>query len=351
LEELLLKDNENMPFLDDGPLTPAEPQGFSPQEMVRCDVCLRANPPTRAICLYCAEVLPAGKRLADPRAINLKPLEDSVPGYNCILIPDDVDKQEARKSSEAAQVLKLDGAHFERIVSAHLPFPVTRTATREEAELVTGGLGALGFNLIVVSDAELGFTEANVIQIRAADITDAAIVLKQMGGERGIVIPWDELELIVSGRLMTKRVEATEQKGKRGQKEIVEAREFFVDDLVMDLYSRTRTESFRVVSQKFDFSGLSNRSLLAAENFFLLLNFICSKSSETRHDSSYLSLRQLLDVTWPSGQHTASAGWRRERPGKYSVEAVTESSNLNQFTRYSRLSYLLSQRSIFKGGV
>ncbi|HEX4898892.1 MAG TPA: hypothetical protein VFV61_00070, partial [Pyrinomonadaceae bacterium] len=79
-------------------------------------------------------------------------------------------------------------------------------------------------------------------------------------------------------------------------------------------------------------------------NFASLLNLICTRSPAARHDDSYLSLRQTLDVIWPSGQRTASGGWRRERPGKYSIEAVTESSNVNQFTRYSRLRSFLLKR-------
>ncbi len=85
-------------------------------------------------------------------------------------------------------------------------------------------------------------------------------------------------------------------------------------------------------------------ALVAAENFVSLLNLIATRSLAARHDDSYLSVRQTLDATWPSGQRTGSGGWRRERPGKYSIEAVTESTNLNQFTRYSRLRCFLLKR-------
>ena len=46
-----------------------------------------------------------------------------------------------------------------------------------------------------------------------------------------------------------------------------------------------------------------------------------------------------------SERHTGSRGLRRERPGKYNIEAVTQTSNENQYTRYSRLRRLLSQRA------
>jgi len=62
LEEWLPKDNENIPFFGDERLMPSEPQGFAPDQMVRCEECLRANLPTRPSRLYCAAPLPVSKK-------------------------------------------------------------------------------------------------------------------------------------------------------------------------------------------------------------------------------------------------------------------------------------------------
>lgn len=336
VEGLSLKDNESMPFLDDDPLVPSEPQGFAHDEMVRCDVCLRANPPTRANCLYCAAALATGRRAAEARAITLKPVDDSVLGYNCLLFPTSPDNYAADKLQTAAQLLKLSAAELQRITVATVPLPLARTETREEAELITRKLKDLGFSTTVVSDAELGLSSP-VVQIRGAKFNNAGIALKQIGGDAGTEIFWSQIVLIVSARLITKRVESAEQKGKRGEKEITEAREFFADEPVMDLYADGHSECFRITANNFDYSPLPQRAFVAAENFASLLNLICSNAPAARHDDSYLSVRQALDGAWPSGQRTGSGGWRRERPGKYSIEAVMESSNVNQFTRYSRL--------------
>ncbi len=343
VEELSLKDNENMPFLDDEPLTPGEPQGFAHDEMVRCDVCLRANPPTRTNCLYCAAALTTDRKAVDPRAIALKPVDDSVLGYNCILFPISANEYSAEKLQTAAQLLKLSAAELQRIIGAPVPLPLVRIETREEADLITRKLMELGLSTTVVSDFELGFSSP-VVQIRAAKFTDSGITLKQIGGDAGTEIFWSQIALIVSGRFITRRVESAEQKGKRGEKEITEAREFFADEPVMDLYANERSECFRITANSFDYSPLPQRGFVAGENFASLLNFIRTSSETARHDDSYLSLRQALDGAWPSGQRTASGGWRRERPGKYSIEAVMESSNVNQFTRYSRLRSLLLKR-------
>lgn len=343
VEELLPKDNENMPFLDEEPLAPSEPQGFGHDEMVRCDVCLRANPPTRANCLYCAAALPTGKKAVDQRAITLKPVDDSVLGYNCILFPTSANNSGADKLPTAAQLLKLGAAELQHIIAAPGPLPLARTETREEAELITSKLSDFGLSTRVVSDFELGLS-APVVQIRAAKLTDAGISLKQIGGDVGTEVSWSQIALIVSGRIITRRVESAEQKGKRGENEITEAREFFADEPVMDLYAGDRSECFRITANNFDYSPLSQRGFVAAENFASLLKLIRTSSTTARHDDSYLSVRQALDHAWPSAQRTGSGGWRRERPGKYSIEAVMESSNVNQFTRYSRLRCFLMKR-------
>ena len=79
------KDNENIPFL--GPVEPSEPQGFSADQMIRCEECLRANPPTRASCLYCAAPLPLTETSARLIKPVLRPPEKHQSGYNNILLP------------------------------------------------------------------------------------------------------------------------------------------------------------------------------------------------------------------------------------------------------------------------
>lgn len=338
------KDNESISILDDNPLA-AEPQGFSPEQMVRCEECLRANPPTRASCLYCAAALPAGKNVADLRTPLLRPIEDTAQGYNTILMPKLPNDFAADRLEEAAVFLKLSQPELSRIVAAGMPLPLARTATSEEAGMVGRRLESLGIDAILVSDVELGLRESAAIHIRAAGVSESGLTLKQIGGNEGIQFSWTQIVLLVSGRLVTKKVESAERKGRRGETEIVEATEFFADELVMDVYIEDRSESFRIAANNFDFSCLPGKTVVAAENFWSLLNLIRKQAPGAEYDDFYLSGRQALDPIWPSGQRTGSRGWRRDRPGKYSIEAVTESSNENQFTRYSRLRHLLLKQA------
>ena len=339
----MLKDNEKIPFLDDVPLAPSEPQGFSHDQMVRCESCLRANPPTRVTCLYCAAALPASENTVVARTLNLRPIESSALGYSNILLPKPLSQLESEAFEAAAGFLKLSSTDLRRIIDANLPLPLARTATREEADLVTKRLADFGFDVFVVSDSELELDEPSSY-VRAAEISEDCLKLKQSGGGESFQVSWDQIELLVTGRLITKKVESAERKGRRGESEIVEATEFFADELVLDLYVGPKKGNFRLTSHNFDFSCLSQRSVVAAENFPALVSLLRSNSPKADYDDLYPSVRQALDPIWTFAQHTGSRGWRRERPGKYSIEAVTESSNENQFTRYSRLRRFLRRR-------
>ena len=59
--------------LDDSELLSLEtgadsrPRSFAPAEMITCDSCLRANPPTRQTCLYCGDRLLATEPIEAPQ--------------------------------------------------------------------------------------------------------------------------------------------------------------------------------------------------------------------------------------------------------------------------------------------
>ena len=60
------------------------------------------------------------------------------------------------------------------------------------------------------------------------------------------------------------------------------------------------------------------------------------------YDDSFNSVRKALEPVWPAEQQNESSGWRRERPGKYSIGSATELNKRNaDFSRYSRLRYHL----------
>ena len=332
------KDNENIPFL--GPIEPSEPQGFSAEQMIRCEECLRANPPTRVSCLYCVAPLPVTEAAARLRKPVLRPPEKHQLGYNNILLPlDQVAPEDV--IGEVAKLLKLSAENVRELMSQSVPMPVARTASREEAELVSVRLRDLGLDCLVLSDEELG-SDNVVKRVRSMTFDDECMMIYQPGAAEMTEAAWADIVLIVPGRLVETRLEIKERKTGKTENEILDTSEFFRDETVIDFYTASHSSTWRVSAAGFDFSCLGReKALVTNENIGKLQRLIVSKAVNAQVDDSYARMRSLLELAWGTQQETQSSGWRRERPGKLSVGMTTVRSNESQFTRYSRLRYLL----------
>ena len=326
------KDNENIPFL--GPVEPSEPLGFPAEQMIRCEECLRANPPTRVSCLYCVAPLPVTESSARLRKPVLRQPEKHQLGYNNILLP--VEGVGTEIVADAATLVKLPAENVQQLMSQNVPMPVARTVSREEAELVTLRLNDLGLRCMTVSDEELG-SSSSVKRVRAMSFDDERVVIYHSGTEETSVM-WSDVILILTARLIETRLEIKERMTRKKENEILETNEFFRDEAVIDFYSKTHSFTWRVGATGFDFSCLgSEKALVANENISRLERFIVAKAVNAKLDDSYQRVRNLLELAWSTQPETQSSGWRRERPGKLSVGVATTKSNETQFTRYSRL--------------
>ena len=334
------KDNENIPFL--GPVEPSEPLGFSAEQMIRCEECLRANPPTRVTCLYCVAPLPLTESSARLRKPILRPPEKHQPGYNNILLPQD-QAVATEVVTEAAALLKLTPENLQEILSQGIPLPVARTASREEAELVFDRLRGLGLQSMTLSDDELGLSNV-VKRVRSMSFDDTYVTIHQA---EDIEVSWTDIVLIIPARLFETRFEIKERMTRKRENDILDTTEFFRDEAVIDFYTATHSSTWRVNANGFDFSCLGKeKSLIANENIGTLRQLMISNAVNARVDDSYKRVRNLLELVWSTQPEIQSSGWRRERPGKLSVGTATIKSNENQFARYSRLRYYLSVRTV-----
>ena len=334
------KDNENITFLV--PVGPSEPQGFSAEQMIRCEECLRANPPTRVSCLYCAAPLPLTETSARLIKPVLRPPEKHQLGYNNILLPHD---QVAADSviAGAAALLKLSEENVREVMSQSVPLPVARTASREESELVTERLRDLGLQCLTVSDADLdlSFSENPVRRVRSMMFDDVSLTIQQSGAAKQI--KWSDIVLILEGRLFETRLEITERMTRKTENEILDTSEFSRDEYVIDFYTSAHSSTWRIGANGFDFSCLGReKALVVNENMGKLRALMIEKSANAQVDDSYARVRNLLELAWTTQPETQSSGWRRERPGKLSIGVSTIRSNESQFTRYSLLRYYLS---------
>jgi hypothetical protein len=336
LEDLLPKDNENIPFL--GPVEPSEPLGFAAEQMIRCEECLRANPPTRVSCLYCVAPLPLTESSARLRKPVLRQPEKHQLGYSNILLP--VQNEVATEViSDVAALLKLSSENVKQLLSQSVPMPVARTASREESELVTLRLRDLGLSCVTVSDEELGLTSSDIVlkRVRAISFADENLQLFHSGTEE-TKVSWSDVILILPARLVETRLEIKERMTRKSENEVLDTSEFFRDEAVIDFYTTMDSFTWRVNATGFDFSCLgSEKALVANENIGRLQRLIVAKAVNARFDDSYSRVRNLLELAWSTQAEMQSSGWRRERPGKLSVGMATTKSNESQFTRYSRL--------------
>jgi hypothetical protein len=344
LEELLPKDNENIPLPDFGPLTPSEPPGFAPDELVRCPKCNRTNAPTRVTCIYCGTPFAFDEKIASQQRPTLRPLEKWEQGYSNILVPTVSERPDSARVEEIAGLLKLSASDLDKILENTLPLPLARAATLDEARLIEKRLGDFGLSSQIVSDEELRIEQAPPQRIRAAVFEEQALIAFPMGGAEGIRIEWSDVTLLVQGRLFRRSVEVTERKS-AGQNDLLSASETFADESLLDVYGKTVEGSLRIAANSFDFSCLKERKALIVKlNFASLVETFRERAANALFNDSYISVRQLLEPAWPSETQTESRGWRRERPGKVTVGAVTETSNETQFTRYSRLKHHLARQ-------
>jgi hypothetical protein len=346
LEDLLPKDNENVPL----PEWATEPDAaasapFAPDQMVRCDKCLRANPPTRVNCLYCGAILPHDEATATLQQPALRRLEKWERGYNNILLQAPANLTDAGLA-EAATLLRLTHEDLKSILATAMPLPLARASSRAEALLVQDRLRDLGINSDIMPDTDAGTDVAEVVRVRSADINDDGIEVYQTPETPFIQLPWADFVLVVSGRLITRRVELVEKKAKRAENSILDMNEFVTDEIVVDMYLREQAVPYRVAANNFDFSCLgANKGLIVADNIAKLIRLILEKAPQVIYDDSFNSVRKILELVWPSEQEHQSSGWRRERPGKVSLGSATELSNQKQFLWYSRLRNFLQTRT------
>jgi hypothetical protein len=340
---LLLKDNETVPLSDWTTEQQSEPAiaPFPADQMVRCETCLRANAPTRLNCLYCGAGLPQTEKTRELQKPLLRPLEKWEQGYNNILTTAASDlKPETLEA--AADILRLPADELRNLLASAIPLPLARPATFNEAQLIERRLQDLGINSCIMPDAELSLDAMPLRKIRALEFDETGIFAYQSPETEAIQIDWKDIALIVSGRLLFKRVELTEQTGARVDT-IVDASEFTTDETVFDFYTREATASYRVAANSFDFSCLgSAKGLLSSANLSTLIERLRLRGGTVVYDDGFNRVRRLLEIVWPAEQQNESSGWHRHRPGKYSVGTVTGVNNETQFLRYSRLRYWLS---------
>jgi len=332
-----LTDDDKAPSLDLDAVPDARPHSFALAEMITCEQCLRANPPTRSKCLYCGVGLPASSDQG--AAAEDKERTDgstkAVEGCYIVLVPGQTNAVAESSLAETSSLLNLGTTEVQRVVGSDRPVPLVLVATTEQATMLAEKLRTLGIAVDTVRGDTLSL-DLPARKIRALDFSDEGLTATSINGG-ATSAGWDDLILLVTGHLVVNRLEVEERR-RRGRSQPLDTRELFSDEPVVDLYTRTDEVGWRIASSNFDFSCLEDRKAMTAfENLTTLISLLRERATDVEVDDSYRSLRALLANIWPLAPETKKGGWRRTGAGKVDVATVTTTGNEAQFNCYSRL--------------
>jgi hypothetical protein len=269
-------------------------------------------------------------------------------GYYLVLAPTPNNDLAEASVAEAASWLRLKVPELNRILGIGQPVPLGLVATPEEAALIGEKLRPLGIESVTVAHGDLRLGVA-AKKIRALEVSDDSLTAIPTSGIDRVTARWDEVTLLVVGRLVLNRHE-TEERKRRGRKQLVDSRHLSTDEAVLDLYTRSCDVNWRISASNFDFSCLgSAKAITTFENFAALISLLRERAADAHFDDSYTLARPALASVWPVEQQTRKGEWRRSGAGKVEVATVTTTDNEGQFRRYSRLRRYLKSLE-FEGG-
>ena len=317
-------------------------KSFAPDELLTCDVCLRANPPTRAACIYCAAPLTSGAAIVSKE--NEAETQTTAVSTVCYVVvePRALSLVDENLFDQLAKTIQLKGSDLKAALTSHAPLLVA--GTHEKANKTVNDLREIGIDGLLVTEADLQLSVGNRT-IRALELTDGGLTGLPVSSAARLPARWDELTLVVIGRLQTHRSEVEERRRRGGLKPI-DRREVADDESVLDLYVKSSDAGWRISANNFDFSCLGDRKTLTTfDNFRALVNLL-SERVGLAVDDSYLRMRPLLADVWPLRKQTRKGAWRRSGAGKYDMSTVTTTDNEMQFNNYSRLLWFLKTKSL-----
>ena len=318
----------------------ARPRTFAEDEMVLCEDCLRANPPTRANCLYCGAQL-AVKTPGSAPTVDASPVPVAAEtGFYVVARANELDESACESVAAKLQTKPVDVLAAIK-GGASLPL---RLSSRAEAQALIEELKSLGVDATVVGAEDPGFA-ATPKKIRALEFSDSGIAGVTVSSGERLEETWDGLVLIVTGRLQSTNVEDVVRR-KRGGQRPLERRELMNDETICDLHCRTSPDSWRIIAGSFDFSCLgSQKRITTFENFRSLIDLLRERAPNVVVDDSFHAARAFLANLWPLETNTRNGGWRRSGAGKVDMSTVTTTDNETQFNNYSRLLRALRMRA------
>ncbi len=309
------------------------------QDVTNCPRCQRRTPAARGDCIYCGEQLPFASLQSAPTQRNI---DAAVHAFNTVLEPFPGRVNEGVITA-LASALQLELSETQTLINVGKPVPLARSQTRPEAEMISALVRTCGLRAAVIPDEELQL-DRELLRARRIAVSDDELRIHLSGGE--LTLLRAEIRLLVLGELRNVRVDYTEGIGGRGGQSgnVLDLSEYRSDETLLDVYSASLDQSFRIKCDAFDYSGLvSPLSFRSEVNFRAGLVTLRAALPHAKVDDDFAKMRRLLGRAWPARSRNESRGLKRTG---ITFRAVTQASvvsdNRDQFDRYSRLMFLSS---------
>lgn len=309
---------------------------FRSDEMLLCKKCGRKSPPNRAKCFYCAENFDRSEIQTDFVKPNLRKLESWENGFNLIYLSNrrELDETELR---EISSVLSLEKDFLNKLVEIKEPLPIFRLESNREAGIIRENLLTKNFETSIISDEILDLKNPQK-RLRKIEFEDEKLKLTLFNTAEIIDISREDLSLIISGSIYQKKTETVEKRVKSKETKTLSIDETAKDEKIIDIYTRYEKIGYRILTSGFDFSCLGNRmSFLAFENIGKVFEKLKEFAPNAKASENYNRIRHLLGEVWEIEEINESRGVLKKGVGNINLNKTAISTNLGQFTKYSRL--------------
>ncbi len=322
-------------WLRDLPLR-SEEIGFSPDEMIACTTCRRANAPNRTTCMYCGAGFAAGKI---QEKTDIRKLEIWEKGFNVVITNANTADADTAAFS-LASLTSIEPSTLKPILTSGTSLPVARVETEEQAALISEKLATIGIATMIVSDESLS-TSLPQVRLRSISFERDELVLTLFNSGDLIRLHRDDLVLMVTSVLLESRTEAFEKR-KRGSSETINETQTSSDVPIIDIYSKNDPRGWRITAHGFDFSCLGEeKSLLVAENMQRLTGRLTKFTPAAKLVDDYTRHCALLEHCWPVESRKEAHGFQHSGFAQRGLSSVSTTNNAIQLMKYSRLQWHL----------
>ncbi len=314
---------------------------YPTDELLVCKKCGRKSPPNRAKCFYCSEKFDLREISTDFIKPNLRKLESWENGFNLIYLANRQGFNETQLR-EISNLLNVEKDFIQKLVELKEPLPIVRLESNRDAEIIRENLLKKSFETSIISDVILDL-KIPLKRLRKIDFEDEKLKITLFNTAEIIETRREDVSLIISGSIYQKKTETVEKRVKSKETKTLSIDETATDEKIIDIYTKHDKIGYRILTSGFDYSWLGNSmSFLAFENIGKVFEKLKEFALDAKTSENYNRIRHILGEVWEIEEINDSRGISKKGIGNINLNKTAISTNLAQFTKYSRFRrYLL----------